>query len=202
MGGPIPQLEAMPVMPIHWIWSLQVLSLLCWVFWLLSSLLGPGKLLGPWHLGLSGGYPQFLLPHCYTPPFKILILCTSPLFPPISEPAPPFLSPTTPQSLILKSSFEIWINKWKGNTPQRHFERGLSIKFRLKSSFFSLHSSQYHSILLITQLPLRHYFPAPCPAPLIPPSPLNTVDSEINRQEEAYFREEIKGSRPTWKFNV
>jgi hypothetical protein len=31
---------------------------------------------------------------------------------------------------------------------------------------------------------------------------LNTVDSEINRQEEAYFREEIKGSRPTWKFNV
>ena len=34
VGGPIPQLGAMP---IHWIWSLQVLSPLCWVFRLMSS---------------------------------------------------------------------------------------------------------------------------------------------------------------------
>jgi hypothetical protein len=35
------------------------------VFPLISSLLGPGNLLGPWHLGLSNGYPQFpiLLTH-------------------------------------------------------------------------------------------------------------------------------------------
>jgi hypothetical protein len=62
VGGPIPQLEAMP---IHWIWSLQVLSPLCWVFQLMSSSLGPGSLLLSWHLGLSGGYPQFLISYCY-----------------------------------------------------------------------------------------------------------------------------------------
>jgi len=69
VGGPIPQLGAMP---IHWIWSLQVLSPLCWVFRLMSSLLGPGNLLGPWHLGLSSGFPQFPTPHCYTPLFSFL----------------------------------------------------------------------------------------------------------------------------------
>jgi hypothetical protein len=42
VGGPIPQQGAMP---IHWIWSLQVLFPLCWVFWLKSSLLGPGNLI-------------------------------------------------------------------------------------------------------------------------------------------------------------
>jgi hypothetical protein len=41
VGGPIPQPGAMP---IHWIWSLQVLSPLCCVFWLMSSLLGSGNL--------------------------------------------------------------------------------------------------------------------------------------------------------------
>jgi hypothetical protein len=50
VGGPILQHGATP---IHWIWSLQVLSPLCWIFWLMSSLLGSGNLLGPWHLGLS-----------------------------------------------------------------------------------------------------------------------------------------------------
>jgi hypothetical protein len=28
--------------PVYWIWSLQVLYPLCWVFQLISSLLGPG----------------------------------------------------------------------------------------------------------------------------------------------------------------
>ena len=67
----------------------------------MSSLLGPGNLLGPWHLRLSSGYPQFPLPHCYTPPFKFLTLCTSPLSPSISEmffPFPSFCS-LPPRSL-------------------------------------------------------------------------------------------------------
>ena len=51
---------------------LQVLSPLCWVFQLISSLLGPGNLLGPWHLGLFSGYPQFPIPYCYTSLFNFL----------------------------------------------------------------------------------------------------------------------------------
>jgi hypothetical protein len=54
VGGPITQLGAMP---IHAIWSLQILSLLCWIFWLMSTLLGSGNLLCPWHLRLFSGYP-------------------------------------------------------------------------------------------------------------------------------------------------
>ena len=77
VGDPNPQLR---VMPIHWIWSLQVLFLLCWAFWLKSSLLGTGKVLVPWHVGLSSGYPQ-------------LTLCTSPPSTPISELAPFFIPP-------------------------------------------------------------------------------------------------------------
>ena len=95
MGGSIPQPGTVP---IHWIWSQQVLSPLCWVFWLMSSLLGPGNLLGPWHLGLSSGYSQFPFPHCYTATFKLLTLCTSPPSPPISE--LPFLFPAPPLSLL------------------------------------------------------------------------------------------------------
>lgn len=68
MGGLIPQPGAVS---IHWIWYIQVLSPLCWIFQLMKSLLCPGNLLGPWHLGLSSGYPQFSLPYCYIPPFKL-----------------------------------------------------------------------------------------------------------------------------------
>jgi hypothetical protein len=100
-----PQLGAVA---IHWIWSPQVLSLLCWVFRLMSSLLGSGTLSGPWHLRLSSGSLQFPLPHCYTPPFKFLILCTSPPSP-VSEPAPfplPLLSSSQiPLSLYLLRLF-------------------------------------------------------------------------------------------------
>ena len=63
-GGPIPQPGAMP---IRWIWFLQVLSSLCWVFWLMASLLGSGNILLPWHLELSSGYSQLPIPYCYTP---------------------------------------------------------------------------------------------------------------------------------------
>jgi hypothetical protein len=54
MGGPIPQLGAMP---IYWRWSLRVLSPFCWVFQLKSSPLDPGNFLHPWCLGLSSGFP-------------------------------------------------------------------------------------------------------------------------------------------------
>ena len=57
VGGPFLQLWSLPM---HWIWSLQVQSPLCWVFQLMSSHLGPGELLLSWHLGLSSGYSQFL----------------------------------------------------------------------------------------------------------------------------------------------
>ena len=72
------------------------LSSLCWAFWLMSSLLGPSNFLGSWYLGLSSGYPQFPLSHCYVPPFKFFTLCTFPSPPPPSDPAPfslPLFSP-------------------------------------------------------------------------------------------------------------
>ena len=75
---------------VHWILSLQVVSPLCWVFQLMSSLLGTGALLLPWHLGLSSGYPQFSIRHCYTPPFNFLTLCTSLPSPPTPDLAPFF----------------------------------------------------------------------------------------------------------------
>ena len=80
MGGSIPQLGALPN---FWIWSLQVLPLLCWAFQLISSPLGSGSLLLSWHLGLAGGFPQFPIPHWYTPLFKFLRLCMPFLSPPL-----------------------------------------------------------------------------------------------------------------------
>jgi hypothetical protein len=52
-GDPIPQLGAMP---IYWKSALQVLSLLCCIFQLESSLLGPERLSLPSHLRFSRGY--------------------------------------------------------------------------------------------------------------------------------------------------
>ena len=57
------------------------------------------NILGPWYLGLSSGYYQLQLPHCYTPTFKFLTICTSPPSSPISEltllcPSPSSLPPT------------------------------------------------------------------------------------------------------------
>ena len=50
MGGwPHPS-EAVP---IHWIWSLEVLSTHSLVFWLMSSLLDPGKLFGLWSMSYT-----------------------------------------------------------------------------------------------------------------------------------------------------
>ena len=98
VGGPIPQLGALPNL---WIWSLQVLPPFCWAFQLISSPLGPGSLLLSCYLGLISGYPQFPIPHCYTPLFKFLTLCISSLSPPIPDSAPSF-SPS-PSSLPPKS---------------------------------------------------------------------------------------------------
>lgn len=79
VGGPILPLGALPNL---WIWSLQVLPPLCWVFQLISSQLGPGSSLFSWHLGLSGGYPQFPISHCSISLFNFLTLGIShPFFP-------------------------------------------------------------------------------------------------------------------------
>ena len=74
VGDPIHQLRSLPNL---WICSLQVLSLptpFCSAFQLILSLLGPGSLLLSWHLGLSGCYPQFPIPHCYILLFNFLTL--------------------------------------------------------------------------------------------------------------------------------
>ena len=106
--GPITQLGAVPNL---WIWSLQIPSPLCWIFQLMSSLLSPGSLLLSWHLGLSVGYPQFPIPHCYTPLFNFLTLCTSPQSPPIPDPSPFFLSPSLipPKSLSPSTSHDYFV---------------------------------------------------------------------------------------------
>jgi hypothetical protein len=75
------------------------------VFQKVSSPWGPERLLLFWHLGLSGCYPQFLIPHCYTPLFNFLTLCTSPPSLPIPDSAPfpfPLLSSSqVPPTLYL-----------------------------------------------------------------------------------------------------
>ena len=88
VGGPIPQPGTVPNL---WIWSLQVLSLSSL---LTISPLGPGSLLLSWHLGLSGDYPQFPIPHCYTPLFNFPTLYTSPPFLPLFPSLLPFPNPS------------------------------------------------------------------------------------------------------------
>ena len=111
MDSPILQPGAMPNL---WIWSLQVLPPLCGVLQLMSSLWGPGRLLLSWHLGLSGCYPQFLIPHCYTPLFNFLTsvhllyllpYLILPLFFPSPSSLPPkFLPPSTSLDYIVPTS--------------------------------------------------------------------------------------------------
>ena len=74
VGGPTPQSGTMPNL---WICSQQVLPPFCWMFQLMSSTWGPERLLLSWHLGVSCCYPQFPIPHCYTPLFNILTLFTT-----------------------------------------------------------------------------------------------------------------------------
>jgi hypothetical protein len=89
VGCPVPPLG---VMLIYLMWSLQVLSPFCWIFWLMSSMLGPGNLSFPWYLGLSSGYHKFPIPHCYIFLFSFLTFCPLPSFP-TTDPAHPFPSP-------------------------------------------------------------------------------------------------------------
>ena len=77
MGGW--SLSSIGAMPNLCIWSLQVLSPICWIIQLMSSPLSPGNLLLSWHLGFSGGNPQFLISISYIPPFNFLTLCASPV---------------------------------------------------------------------------------------------------------------------------
>ena len=111
VDGSIPQPGAMPIL---WVWSLQVLSPLCSVFQLMSSLLGPENLLLPWHLGLSSSYPQFPIPHCYTPLFNFLTICTSSsLFPHLI--LAPFSCPSSfsPRSLPPSTSHDCFVSPFK-----------------------------------------------------------------------------------------
>jgi hypothetical protein len=57
----------------------------------MSSFLGPGNLLLPWHLGLTSGYPCFPILHWYTPPFNFWpsVLLLPSLSPPTPDPFPP-----------------------------------------------------------------------------------------------------------------
>jgi hypothetical protein len=106
--SPFPKLGAMS---FYWGWSLQILSLLCWVFWLMTSPLGPGSLLHPWHLGLSSGFPQFLPtphPYFYIFLFSLLALISLlSLF--ISDPAPPFSLPLPFPPRSLPPSTPWWL---------------------------------------------------------------------------------------------
>ena len=80
---------------------LQVVSPLCWLFWLMSSWLALGSLLPPWSLVLSSGYTQFSIPHCYIFLSHFPTLCTSFLSLPISVSGPVFSAPP-PLYLFLK----------------------------------------------------------------------------------------------------
>jgi hypothetical protein len=105
-GGPHPSTEG----HAYSLDSLQVLSPLCWVFQLMSSLLGPGDLLLPWHLGLSRGYTQFPIPDCYTPLFNFLAICTSLPSPLTPCPTPPFpLSLLSPSQGPTRRAFEVCV---------------------------------------------------------------------------------------------
>jgi hypothetical protein len=74
VGGPIPQPGGGGKCLISGCGLDRFSPPLCGVFQLTSSLWGPGRLLLSWHLGLSCCYPQFPIPHCYTPLFNFLIL--------------------------------------------------------------------------------------------------------------------------------
>ena len=119
---------------------------LCLVFRLMSSLLGSGNLLGPWHLRLYSGYTQFPLPNGYRPPFKWLSLCSSSPSPPISEPEPPLpptlLSLPDPSLLLLPNilcfpllsrtvAFTLWCD-----LPSSLVSRGLLVVLWAFHAFF------------------------------------------------------------------
>jgi hypothetical protein len=101
-----PSIRALPNL---WIWSLQVLPPICWAFQLISSPLCPGRLLLSWYLELSGGYPQFPIPHCYTPLFNFLTLCISSLSPPIPDPSPPFPLSYLSSSQVPPTLYLLWV---------------------------------------------------------------------------------------------
>lgn len=95
-------------MSFYWRWSLEVLSPLCFSFQLKSILLGlklsplcPGILSLPWLLGLSSGYPQFLIHYWYIILFDFLILCNSLLSSPIPDHVPLPSPPSLPLRFLL-----------------------------------------------------------------------------------------------------
>lgn len=90
VGGPITHLGALPNL---YIWSLQVLFPFFWVFYIILSPLGPGRLLLNWYLVFSVDYSQFPILHCYRPltiPISLIYLTLPPFpFPLLSSPSHP-----------------------------------------------------------------------------------------------------------------
>ena len=93
-----PSLIPIRAKPFYWRWFLQVQSTLGWVYQLMTSPLGPGSLLLPWHLELSRGSSHLLPTHCYI--FLLIHLATWKPFLLLPKPEPfslfnlPFSSPT------------------------------------------------------------------------------------------------------------
>lgn len=93
-------------MPIHWIWYLQVLSPLCCIFWLMSSLLHPASP-GFWDfLVATPNFPShtatLLLSYSWlcTSPLSPAV-CTSPSFPPPSFSLPDLSLPQLPEITLV-----------------------------------------------------------------------------------------------------
>ena len=88
---------------------------LCGVFQLMSSLWGPGTLLLTLHLWLSDCYTQIPIPHCYTPLFNFLTLCTSPPFSSIHDSYALLHSPSclSNNSLLPSTSIDYFVYPFK-----------------------------------------------------------------------------------------
>ena len=132
----------------------------------MSSLLGSGNLLGPWHLRLYSGYTQFPLPNGYRPPFKWLSLCSSSPSPPISEPEPPLpptlLSLPDPSLLLLPNIlFFPLLSRTVAFTllcdlPSSSVSRGLLVVLWAFHAFltnFHLSITTYHVYPFVTRIP-------------------------------------------------
>ena len=91
--------------------------------------MGSGSISIPCYLGLSSGYPHLPIHHCYVFLFNFLILCTSLLSLPISNPAPSFFppSPLSPRWLLSSTSYDYFVPLFYVGLKHPHF--GLPFSF-------------------------------------------------------------------------
>jgi hypothetical protein len=131
----------------------------------MSSLLGPRSLLFSWLLEHSSDYPQFTIPHCYTPSFNCLTLCTSPPFPPIPESA--LFLPIHPLSLPVPSLSFPLLSRTAASPLYYSFFLSfmLFVSYIMVISSFSplihLSVSTYYVSSIMTGLPHSEYFLVP-----------------------------------------